>query len=94
MASNRSPIPASGQVLANGDLLYDIFTFLPLNLVYDHGHVARCTTVCRAFHEPAVRVLWRHMPALFHLCQLLVPESLRALGPLDCGVELNCISQV
>ena len=64
MASHRSLLPASSHVLSNGDLLYGILTFLSLDFDRQDRHVAKCASVCRAFHEPAVRVLWRHMSTL------------------------------
>ena len=92
MASNGSLLPASGKVLANGDLLYGIFTFLSLDFNRQDRHVAKCTYVCRVFHEPAVRVLWRHMSTLFPLWQLLVPQNLPT--NFSCWTELDCMSQV
>ncbi|KAM5538773.1 hypothetical protein V8D89_007495 [Ganoderma adspersum] len=72
---------ARTSVLSNSDLLHCIFTFVPAPLPQNlskrdnFGHLARCTIVCRAFYEPAIRLLWRKLPTLFPLWHLLAPPN-------------------
>ena len=65
----------STQVLTNPDLLYGIFTFVPLASENRDSYMARCAIICRIFHEPAIRVLWRNLDALTLLWHLLAPSS-------------------
>ena len=68
-------LPASAQVLTNTDLLHGIFTFLPRSSPLRHSYLLGCTTVCRTFHAPAIRVLWRTLETLVTLWHLLAPSN-------------------
>ncbi|KAI1790842.1 hypothetical protein LXA43DRAFT_1144255 [Ganoderma leucocontextum] len=61
------------QVLTNSDLLDCIFKFVPLLWESEHRDLAQCAVVCRAFHEPVIRILWRTVGTLFPLWHLLAP---------------------
>ncbi|PIL23586.1 hypothetical protein GSI_14899 [Ganoderma sinense ZZ0214-1] len=76
---------ASVRVLTNADLLHGIFTFVPRASEKRDSHLARCATVCRAFHEPTIRVLWRDLDSLLPLWHLLAPPN--TLFPSDDAVE-------
>ncbi len=76
---------ASARVLTNADLLHGIFTFVPLASENRDSYLARCATVCRTFHEPAIRVLWRNMDALLPLWHLFAPSN--TPFPSDGGAE-------
>ena len=67
--------PSSSLVLANLDLLYAVFTFVPPASNSRDSYLARCATVCRTFHEPAIRVLWRNLSSLLPLWNLLAPSD-------------------
>ena len=83
--------PPSRQVLTNSDLLYCIFTSIPLTPALCDRCVARCATVCRAFYEPAIRVLWRSLFTMMPLWHILAPEDCRmsrdALASGEEGLE-------
>ena len=68
-------LPASAQVLTNTDLLHGIFTFIPRSSPLRHSYLLGCTTVCRTFHAPAIRVLWRTLETLVTLWHLLAPSN-------------------
>ena len=61
-------------VLTNSDLLPSVFTFLS-SWSDNPERLVRCTTVCRNFHEPAIRLLWRKLDYLFPLWHLLAPPN-------------------
>jgi F-box-like len=42
--------------------------------------LARLSRTCRAFHDPAIRLLWRHLPGF---------EPIVTLLPSSCSVRLN-----
>ncbi|KAI1795450.1 hypothetical protein LXA43DRAFT_914184 [Ganoderma leucocontextum] len=69
--------PASAQVLTNTDLLHCIFVFVPLppDSRLRDSYLAQCAVVRRAFHEPAIRVLWRNLDSLLPLWHLLAPPN-------------------
>ena len=71
-AVKPSPI---GQVLMNNDLLCIILESLKSE---SHGrmrHLAGCARVCRAFHGPAVGVLWSNLDGTAPLWHLLSPVN-------------------
>ena len=56
------------QVLMNDDLLYII-------LKGSHADLTRYARVCRAFHGPAVGVLWSELTSITPLWHLLAPPQ-------------------
>ena len=85
--------PASTAVLTNSDLLDCIFVFVlppmpqPVATagvqLRQHGHFAQCATICRAFHEPVIRLLWRDLDTLIPLWQLFAPPDTRCVRYYD-----------
>ncbi len=67
---------SAARVLTNPHLLHAIFTFLPLTQDGRDSYLARCATVCRAFQEPADRILWRNLDALLPLWHILAPSNI------------------
>ncbi len=81
-------------VLTNSDLLYCIFTFVPEPLypgllTREYSYLAPCTTVCRRFHEPATRLLWRKLGSLLPLWQLLAPLDAKKSTRTDYSGRLD-----
>ncbi|PIL26125.1 hypothetical protein GSI_11880 [Ganoderma sinense ZZ0214-1] len=66
---------SSTQVLTSSDLLHYIINFIPLQWESEHGDLVRCAVVCRAFYDPAIRILWRTLGTLFPLWHLLAPRD-------------------
>ena len=66
---------ASIQVLTNADLLYIIFTFVPLSSNNRDNDLAQCVHVSHTFHESAIRVLWRNLDSLLPLWHLFAPPN-------------------
>ncbi|PIL26137.1 hypothetical protein GSI_11892 [Ganoderma sinense ZZ0214-1] len=69
-------------VLTNSDLLSWILTFVAAPRMrgsrsksHDPSRLAPCATVCRAFHEIAIRLLWRSLPSLIPLWHLFAPPN-------------------
>lgn len=85
------PDTSSAQVLTNTDLLHHIFMLIPLSP--DSGrdsYLARCAVVCRTFHEPAIRVLWRNLNSLLLVWHLLAPLDIPY--PFSSGGDGDALS--
>ncbi|KAM5539272.1 hypothetical protein V8D89_007145 [Ganoderma adspersum] len=61
-------------VLTNSDLLDSVFLSLWLDYP-ERFNLVRCATVCRGFHEPAIRLLWNKLDSFFPLWHLLAPPN-------------------
>nr|VWO96263.1 Phosphate:H symporter (Phosphate:H symporter, variant) [Ganoderma boninense] len=84
---------ASTKVLASSDLLHCIINFLPLVWESEESDFLRCALVCRAFYDPAIRLLWRTLGTLLPLWHLLAPPD--APSPLAWGdSRLDYLSKV
>ncbi|TFK92018.1 hypothetical protein K466DRAFT_595634 [Polyporus arcularius HHB13444] len=71
---------ASQSVLCNADILLRIFealkeVLLPEGTSRQRTELAQCTRVCKAFEDPAARVLWAEIGDILPLLELL-PSSL------------------
>ncbi|TBU38444.1 hypothetical protein BD309DRAFT_930689 [Dichomitus squalens] len=73
----------SARVLTDPHLLYATFTFVPLDTDFQDRHLAPCATVCRAFHQPVVRVLWRSLYSMLPLWHLLAPHEIKVPRHID-----------
>lgn len=94
MISDLGLQPSSEQVLTDPYLLYAILTCIS-DAELLHGHLAGWARVCRGFHEPVVRILWRSLHCVFPLFHLLAPHDLRMplyLGQVGCSHYLERVS--
>lgn len=85
---------ACHRVLANQDILFQLFeeNFSPCGL--NRVDVARCALVNQAFHKPATRTLWSKLDTVVPLLHLFAPRSLQY--PTRCAIDnyngdLNCL---
>ena len=78
MANTSSGSPVL-QVFMNDDLLFIIFGFLKIERQVpcerDGPSLVACALVCRAFHDPALGVIWREMSTTGPLWDLLAPPG-------------------
>lgn len=59
----------------------------------DRKSLLRAALTCRAWKEPALDTLWKDLPSLYPLIQVLSPIAQRVNGSKSLGwVRLSCIA--